>query len=138
VSIATAEETQTIPQTVSIGDQIMTRHGNFVWEGEHAVEGMEAMIAHMRKGEVGFEGSPSSVAPLAVEVLVNLKDPRISVTKQPENRPVSWVGPWAAVIAGEEEYTNPSWHRTKKEGVAETARRLAVRDWHANGGVVNV
>jgi hypothetical protein len=138
VSIAT-EETQTvIPKTVSVGEAVMTRHGNYVWEGEHELEGMESIIAHVRDGFTGFKGSSDSVAPLAVEALVNPKDSRISVTKQPENKPGAWVGPWAAVIAGEEEFTNPTWHRTKREGVEVLARKLAIRDWHANGGVVTV
>lgn len=136
VSIATAE-TQTVPQTVSIGEVVMTRHGKYVWEGEHEMEGMESIIGHLLHGYMGFKGSADSIAPVAVEALVNKKDSRIAVTKQPENRPGTWVGPWAASIAGEENKST-GWYRTKKEGVETIARKLAIRDWHENGGTVTV
>lgn len=133
MSVATA----TVTDVVKVGDAVLTSHGLYIWKGEADTAGMNTISFNLRDGGLpGIHTDKDQVAPASVEALVNLKDSRISVTKQPENRPVTWVGPWRAHVVGEETKFS-SWHRTKKEGVQEMARRLAIRDWHEAGGVVN-
>jgi hypothetical protein len=106
----------------------MHRSGVFSYGGPGEYEGMEQMEFHMRTGELTtIRTSPDRVAPAEIEANVNLKDPRISVIKHAK-KPGYWAsGPWASSIEGGEVL---GWHKTKKEGVEDVARRLAIHDWH--------
>lgn len=131
--MTTATETRT-ENTVRIGDAVMTKEGVYIYGGENDNSAFTSLTFDMRNGGLPtLRTKPESVAPATLEALVNLKDPRISVTKQPENRPVKWVGPWASTTEGSE---SVSWNRTKREGVTEMARKLVIEDWHAAGGNV--
>lgn len=131
--MTTATETRT-ENTVRIGDVVMTKDGVYIFGGENEDSVFNTVTFDMRNGGLPtLRTTPESVAPASLEALVNLKDPRISVTKQPENRPVKWVGPWASSTEGSE---SVSWNRTKREGVEEMARKLVIEDWHAAGGNV--
>lgn len=130
-------ETVSEAAVINVGDAVLTAHGLHIWNGTSDHAGMNRVTYSLRNGGLpGIETGADQIAPASVEALVNIKDPRISVSKQPENRPVTWVGPWRAHAVGEENKFS-SWHRTKKGGVQEIARRLAIRDWHEAGGVVN-
>ena len=133
--MTTVNATQT-ENLVRIGDLVMTQNGVYVYGGENDNSAFTSITFDMRNGSFAtLRTSPETVAPATLESTVNLKDSRISVTKQPENRPVKWVGPWASTIEGE---SKVSWNRTKRDGVEEMARKLVIRDWHENGGVVVV
>jgi hypothetical protein len=114
---------------IAVGTDVMHINGIYTYGGEHEHPGMEGFEFHMRSGErTTVRTSLDRVAPAIVEVKVNPKDPRIKVVKH-EKRPGYWAaGPWAASI---EDGPVLSWHKTKKSAVEETARRLAIQDWHA-------
>lgn len=116
-------------RAIAIGTEVMNTHGNiFTYGGPAEHEGFEQIRFHMRSGERSeIFTDPDRVAPAEVAERVNLKDPRITVVKH-DKKPGYWAsGPWAASLEGGEPI---SWHKTKKEGVAEMAARLAIRDWH--------
>ena len=101
------------PIKISVGSETNTVHSftSLVFP-----QGAEHMPFDQREA---FRGSSRTV---------NLKDPRITVVKH-DKKPGYWAsGPWAASI---EDGPVISWHKTKKSGVEEIARRLAIRDWHA-------
>lgn len=135
--MTTAVETKTeVAQTVSVGDLVLTADGVYRWAGDaDATPGMNTVSYSLRYGGVPrISIEADMVAPAALDSNLNLKDPRIIVEKNKEGRPVTWVGPWSAKLEGQEWST---WQNTKKEAVLKAARRLAVQDWHANGGKVN-
>lgn len=82
----------------------------------------------------GIFASPDTIAP-ANEVTINLKDPRIKDMVTNTKREGTWRQPsmmgasyfW---LAESEELDFCSWHKTKRDAVAECARRLAIHDWH--------
>lgn len=125
----TTEATPVRP--IEVGTIVMDRHRIFAYGGLPEHEGSTRMIFDLRNGgHTTIQTTPDQVAPAEVEATVNLKDPRIKVVKH-DKKPGYWAaGPWAASI---EDGPVLSWHKTKKEGVEETARRLAIRDWHAAG-----
>jgi len=116
---------------VAAGTKVMHRKGVFSYGGPNDHEGMESMRFDLRNGGLTeIRTSPDRVAPAEVEANVNLKDPRITVVKH-DKKPGYWAsGPWASSIEGGEVL---GWHKTKKAGVEDIARRLAIRDWHAGG-----
>lgn len=116
-------------RAIAIGTAVVSTHGSiYTYGGPADHEGFEQLRFHMRTGErTEIRTDPDRVAPAEVKERVNLKDPRITVVKH-EKKPGYWAsGPWAASLDGGEPI---SWHKTKKEGVAEMAHRLAIRDWH--------
>jgi hypothetical protein len=123
----TTEATPVRP--IEVGTVVMDRHRTFAYGGPSEHEGSTQMIFDLRYGNMTtIKTSPDQVAPVEVEANVNLKDPRITVVKH-DKKPGYWAsGPWAASI---EDGPALSWHKTKKSGVEEMARRLAIRDWHA-------
>lgn len=123
----TAETTPVRP--VEVGTVVMDRNGTFAYGGPSDHEGSTQMIFDLRNGgHTTIKTDPDQVAPIEVEANVNLKDPRITVVKH-DKKPGYWAsGPWAASI---EDGPVISWHKTKKSGVEEIARRLAIKDWHA-------
>ena len=101
---------------------------------DSSIRGMNTITYDLRNGGVPTIAIEADmVAPAILDESLNLKDPRIAVIKNKAGRPVTWVGEWSAQVAGEEGQWS-SWDRTKKEAVLKVARRLAIRDWHANGG----
>jgi hypothetical protein len=106
----------------------MHRNGVFAYGGPAVMEGSEEMRFDLRHGGLTeIRTSPDSVAPVEAEANVDLKDPRITVVKH-EKKPGYWAsGPWASSIEGGEVL---GWHKTKKDGVEDIARRLAISDWH--------
>lgn len=113
---------------VALGTEVMHRNGVFAYGGPPEHEGMEQMRFDLRYGTLTtIHTTPDRVAPKEVEANVNLKDPRITVVKH-DKKPGYWAsGPWASSIEGGEVL---GWHKTKKDGVEDIARRLAIRDWH--------
>ena len=113
---------------IAIGTLVLTTGGgHYVYDGPHETPGRAVTSFSLRGGAAKIKCDMNTVAPVEVEASVNLKDPRISVTKQPENRTATWQGPWAAEVEGGE---GKSWHKTKRDGIEVSARRLAIRDWH--------
>jgi hypothetical protein len=113
---------------IAAGTLVLTLGGNhYVYGGPHETPGRAVTSFSLRGEATVIKCDMDAVAPVEVEASVNLKDPRISVTKQPEMRTATWQGPWAAEVEGGE---GKSWHRTKRDGIETSARRLAIRDWH--------
>lgn len=131
----TAVAEQVVPATLSVGDLVVTSDGVYVWAGSaDAIEGISTISYDLRYGttpKISIEAD--QVAPAVLDESLNLKDSRIAVVKDKAGRPVTWVGEWHAQVAGEEDKWG-SWERTKKDAVLKVARRLAIQDWHANGG----
>ena len=123
----TTEATPVRP--IEVGTIVMDRHSTFVYGGPPEHEGFVRIKFDLRNGGMNtINADLDQVAPVEVEANVNLKDPRITVVKH-DKKPGYWAaGPWAASIEDGEVI---SWHKTKKSGVEEIARRLAIRDWHA-------
>lgn len=123
----TTEATPVRP--IEVGTTVINEHGTYAYGGLPEHEGFTQMIFDLRYGNMTtIRTTPDRVAPVAVEANINLKDPRIKVVKH-DKKPGYWAsGPWAASIEDGEVI---SWHKTKKSGVEEMARRLAIRDWHA-------
>jgi hypothetical protein len=110
----------------------MHKSGVFTYGGEPRMPGFIEVRFDLRNGTNSIFADPDSVAPAEVEASVNLKDPRIQVVKR-DKKPGYWAaGPWEATIVGDDTST---WHRTKKDGVEDKARRLAIRDWHEQEAV---
>lgn len=86
----------------------------------------------------GIEAAVTEVAP-AAEVEVNLKDPRIkdmvinNQTTPTRERP-KWKAASFKWLAESVALDFHSWHKTKRDAVAECARRLAIHDWHNGEG----
>lgn len=133
----TAVADQVFTSSVAIGDLVLTADGVYVWAGSvDAVAGISTISYDLRNGGVPkISVEADQVAPAFLNESLNLKDPRISVVKDKAGRPVTWVGEWHATVAGEEDQWS-SWERTKKDAVLKVARRLAIRDWQNNGGIV--
>jgi hypothetical protein len=134
--MTTAVEARTeVTQTVSVGDLVVTTSGVYRWAGSvDAIEGMSRVSYDLRNGGVPrISIEADMVAPADLDRTLNLKDPRIAVVKDKAGRPATWVGEWSAQVAGEEGKW-VSWERTKRDAVQKVARRLAIRDWQANGG----
>jgi len=123
----TTEATPVRP--IEVGTTVINHHGTYAYGGPHPNhEGWTQLSFDLRHGVTTILTDPDQVAPVEVEANVNLKDPRIKVVKH-DKKPGYWAsGPWAASI---EDGPVISWHKTKKSGVEEIARRLAIRDWHA-------
>ena len=66
-----------------------------------------------------------TVAP-ADTPLADPKDSRIEVTKTAKGYYPTWKGPWRLTIDGR----NGGFHKTKRDALADGARRLAILDWH--------
>jgi hypothetical protein len=124
--------TEATVRPIAVGTIVIDRHSTFVYGGPHDTPGFVRIKFDLRNGGMNtINADPDQVAPVEVEANVNPKDPRIKVVKH-ERKPGYWAaGPWAASI---EDGPVISWHKTKKSGVEETARRLAIRDWHNEGG----
>jgi hypothetical protein len=122
-------EATTPVRPVEVGTIVMSNHGVYAYGGLPEHEGFTQLIFDLRYGgHTTLKTTPDEVAPVEVEAKVDLKDPRITVVKH-DKKPGYWAsGPWAASIEGGKVL---SWHKTKKSGVEEMARRLAIRDWHA-------
>ncbi|MCI4659657.1 hypothetical protein [Cryobacterium zhongshanensis] len=71
--------------------------------------------------------APFDQVPAAAQL--DKKDPRISVTLDKAGRPNTWSGNWRSETTGT---AFPRWHKTKRDGLEESARRLAIADWWAN------
>jgi hypothetical protein len=121
--------TEATVRPIAVGTTVIDKHSTYRYGGPPEHEGFTRLMFDMRHGGLTtIQTSPDQVAPVEVEANVNLKDPRITVVKH-DKKPGYWAsGPWAASIEGGEVL---SWHKTKKSGVEEIARRLAIRDWHA-------
>jgi hypothetical protein len=121
--------TETTPvRPIEVGTIVMDKHGTFRYGGPGDGGPFVRIKFDLRNGGMNtIETDPQYVAPVEAEANVNLKDPRIKVVKH-DKKPGYWAsGPWAASIEDGEVI---SWHKTKKSGVEEIARRLAIRDWH--------
>lgn len=114
---------------ITVGTEVMSRDGNYIYDGPGDGGPFSRIKFDMRNGGLPkIETDPALLAPIEVEEKVNLKDPRIQIIKHPK-KPYAWVsGPWEARAEGDDGST---WHKTKKDGVEEIARKLAIRDWHA-------
>lgn len=125
--------TETTPvRPIEVGTTVIDKHGTYRYGGPGDGGPFTRIKFDLRHGGMNtIETDPQYVAPAEVEANVNLKDPRITVVKHAK-KPGYWAsGPWAAAIEAGEPL---SWHKTKKSGVEEIARRLAIQDWHAAGG----
>lgn len=124
-------EATTPVRPIEVGTIVMDKSGVYAYGGPHEHPGWTQLSFDLRHGgHTTIKTDPDQVAPAEVEANVNLKDPRIKVVKH-DKKPGYWAaGPWAASIEDGEVI---SWHKTKKSGVEEIARRLAIRDWHAEG-----
>jgi hypothetical protein len=67
---------------------------------------------------------PDRVAPAGTP-LADAKDPRLSIEK---GKGPSWLGNWRLNVPANR--IGGSWHKTKRDAVAEGQRRLAIADWH--------
>lgn len=90
----------------------------------------------------GIFASLDTIAP-AAEAEVNLKDPRIksmviNTKTTPTTRSRSVMGARYFWLAESEELDFYSWHKTKRDAVAECARRIAIHDWHNSDSCDNV
>lgn len=133
MTTATIEnETSIVPTIVNIGDVVISTLGEYVYGGNHEEAGFTSISFDLRYGGSTLKTSSELVAPASLPI--NLKDSRISVEKDKENRPVSWVGQWKSSAVGVD-YV--AWEKTKRDGTLKMATLLAIQDWHANGGVVN-
>lgn len=122
--------TETTPvRPIEVGTTVMDKHSTYRYGGPGDGGPFQRIAYDFRHGGLPtIETDLQYVAPVEVEANVNLKDPRIKVVKH-DKKPGYWAsGPWAASIEDGEVL---SWHKTKKSGVEEIARRLAIRDWHA-------
>lgn len=120
--------TEATVRPIEVGTEVIDKHSKYVYGGPGDGGPFVRVKFDLRNGGLPtIETDPEYVAPAEVEAKVNLKDPRITVVKH-DKKPGYWAsGPWAASIEGGEVL---SWHKTKKSGVEEIARRLAIRDWH--------
>lgn len=108
-----------------------TTDGTAIYDGEPD----DARFIQMKFSATGvrIRADMTSVAP-ANEVEVNLKDPRIKgmveqIKDAKQGKDYPWgSGKWRA---RDEQLGFTTWHKLKRDAVAECARRLAIHDWHS-------
>lgn len=121
-------------RTIEPGTLVIDHAGHeYVYAGTSDMEG----VAQIRFG-IG-RGGPSEircdleqVAPANVAGNVNLKDPRITVVKM-DRKPSFASGPWCHDVELPDGTHHTGWHKTKRDGISDSAHRLAIADWHAAG-----
>jgi hypothetical protein len=118
-------------KTIEIGTLVIDNKGKtYAYGGPARSEGSVSMSFDLRYGSTTvIRCDVEMVAPIDVAANVNLKDPRISVSKGTNTRQ-SPIGPWFHAIKLASGKTHTGWHRTKRDGVSESAHRLAIADWH--------
>ena len=122
-------------RTIEPGTLIIDHAGHeYIWAGTADMEGMTSITFGIgRGGPSEMRCDPDMVAPAHVAGNVNLKDPRITVLKY-DKKPYAWVpGPWCHDVELPDGTHHTGWHKTKRDGTAEAAHRLAIADWHAAG-----
>lgn len=125
-------EAAVVPTTINVGDLVTSSLGVYVYGGKHENPNFTSISYDLRYGGATLKAASENVAPAAL--VLNLKDSRIDVRKAADERPGTWVGIWRTAAEGVD-YV--AWNRTKKEAVFEAATRLAIKDWHEQGGIVN-
>jgi hypothetical protein len=119
-------------KTIEIGTPVFDETGETYIYGGTASVGMSELTFNLRNGGIAtIRTDADQVAPTEVRALVNLKDPRIKVVKGTNTRQFP-VGPWFHEVKLATGITHTGWHRTKRDGVSESAHRLAIADWHAS------
>lgn len=101
---------------------------SFIEPGPDSDPRIVRLIAGIGRGEhPGIETVPEAVIPaIHAPKVLPIKDPRITVAKDPAGRPGTWVGPWRAQVPTD---ANPHWHRTKRDALTDAAWRLVIGDF---------
>lgn len=133
MSIDVRETAQTIDTATqpggwqpTVGEQVIAWNytGPMVYGGRHDDPRFERMIIGRSGHRLLCE--PDRVAPVDAP-LPDAKDPRIQVSKG--KKPHPWLsGNWCMALPKQTE----TWHKTKRDAVADGQRRLAIVDWHAS------
>ena len=120
-------------RTIEIGTLVIDHSGQkYTYDGPNDTAGMTRIKYNMRTDDwAKIQCDPDQVAPAEVAANVNLKDPRFTVL-QYDKKPYAWAsGKWCHDVELPDGTHHTGWHKTKRDGVAEAAHRLAIADWHA-------
>jgi hypothetical protein len=119
-------------RTIPLGTLVFDASGSeYVYKGRHEIPGMSSYTFDLRNGgTAGIHTDLDTIAPVEALANVNLKDPRITVTKMPEQKPRNASGPWLHDVELPIGVHHTGWHKTKRDAIAESAHRLAIADWH--------
>jgi hypothetical protein len=120
-------------KTIEPGTLVITESGReYVYGGPADMPGYTRIKFDFRSdGPSEIQCDMDAVAPTEVAERVNLKDPRISVARQ-ETKPAYASGKWLHEVTLPDGTVHQGWHKTKRDGTAEAAHRLAIADWHAD------
>jgi hypothetical protein len=117
-------------KTIDRGSLVIDSSGSvFVYDGPADSGFTQIRFDFRSSGPNKIRTDLDQVAPESVLDAVNLKDPRISVVQQAA-KPAYAAGKWLHSITLPDGTVHQGWHKTKRDGVAECAHRLAIADWH--------